>query len=104
MGSEISKSDRVLLDSIAALDDTYQQVTSDFGKMRATINELRASGWQGKGSEGFEKAAAEWELQQKKVTDTMVTFSEQLGQAEKTYTVTEDDVSGAFNRYAGGLG
>lgn len=104
MNGEITKSDQALINSIKELDGTYQVVTGKFDKMRSTITQLRTDGWHGNGSAKFEEAVANFEMQAKKVTSVMVTFSEQLGEAEKTYDVTEEQVEAAFNRHAGGLG
>jgi WXG100 family type VII secretion target len=99
----ISKSDQVLLDSAKDLQTTYDDVKSDITQMRGQLENLQSQ-WVGRGGQAFQNVIVSWQGKADKVLLCMETFKEQLTQVESTYTVTEDDVSSVFNKYAGGLG
>ena len=103
MSGEISKSDRVLLDSAKDLQDTYDDVKSDITTMRSQLENLQSQ-WVGRGGSAFQNVITTWQTKADKVLQCMEVFKEQLTQVESTYNVTEDDVSSVFNKYAGGLG
>ena len=99
----ISNSDRVLLDSAKDLQTTYDDVKSDISQMRGQLENLQSQ-WVGRGGQAFQNVIVSWQGKADKVLQCMEVFKEQLTQVESTYTVTEDDVSSVFNKYAGGLG
>lgn len=103
MSGEISKSDRVLLDSAKDLQDTYDDVKSDITTMRSQLENLQSQ-WVGRGGSAFQNVITTWQTKADKVLQCMEVFKEQLTQVEAKYTVTEDDVEQVFNKYAGGLG
>jgi WXG100 family type VII secretion target len=99
----ISKSESVLLDSIKDLDQTYIDVRGDITTMRNKLDNLQQA-WVGRGGTAFQGAITAWQTQANRVLQVMETFSEELGAVEQQYGATEDQVSEAFNKYAGGLG
>lgn len=103
MSGNITKSDRVLLDSAKDLQTTYDDVRTDITQMRGQLESLQGQ-WLGRGGQAFQNVIVSWQGKADKVLQCMEVFKEQLTQVEATYNVTEDDVSSVFNKYAGGLG
>lgn len=103
MSGNISKSDQVLLDSAKDLQTTYDDVKGDLSTMRGKLDHLQTA-WQGRGGAAFQGAINTWQQKADKVLLCMQEFKEQLEAVDAKYTVTEDDVSAVFNKYADGLG
>lgn len=98
----IKKSAEVLVDSAQELDRTYQDVTTRITKMRSQLDGLQSQ-WIGRGGTGFAGSIEAWQGQANKVKQALEDFGRQLRDVEASYNTTEDAVSSAFNKYAGGL-
>lgn len=103
MSGNISKTDRVLLDSARDLQATYGDVTSDITRMRGQLENLQSQ-WVGRGGQTFQHMIATWQGKADQVLRCMEIFKTQLTDAESTYDVTEDSVSSLLRKYAGSLG
>lgn len=98
----IKKSAEVLVDSAQELDRTYIDVTDRITKMRNQLDSLQSQ-WVGRGGGAFQGAINQWQTQANNVKQALEDFGKQLRDVEASYNTTEDAVSNAFNKYAGGL-
>lgn len=99
----IKKSAGVLVESAQELDRTYIDVSTRITKMRSQLDSLQSQ-WVGRGGTSFQTAIERWQQAANKVKKSLEDFAAQIRDVEKTYGITEDMVSEAFNKYAGGLG
>lgn len=98
----IKKSAEVLIECAQELDRTYIDVSTRITKMRSQLDSLQSQ-WVGRGGTSFQTTIERWQQAANKVKKSLEDFAEQLRDVEKTYGITEDTVSQAFNKYAGGL-
>jgi WXG100 family type VII secretion target len=103
MSGNISKTDRVLLDSARDLQTTHEEVRSDLARMRSQLENLQAQ-WVGRGGQSFQHVITSWQGKADQVLRCMDEFKEQLTASESTYRDTEDHVAAQFMKYADGLG